>query len=218
MAFLSHSVAGVAALVWSYFPECSNHQIRSVLALTALSMSSSGCDELSGFGLVQAKAAFDLLDKYGCSAGGEDPKPLSSGGIGGCSQPLPDTIAFETNGSQNPTRKPTPQPTLGYFPIDFGHECKTLHFELLTDTHAIETSWVLKQVIDDGGSVEVASGPPKGRNYADETKYSGAVSECLDPGTYNFTISGEWFLCAMLFWCEVHMVAYIPEHALTPIP
>eukprot|EP01082_Thalassiosira_pseudonana_P012127 g10879.t1 g10879 contig40:23589-25203(-) len=32
-------VAGVAALVWGYFPECSNRQIRNVLALTAKTMS-----------------------------------------------------------------------------------------------------------------------------------------------------------------------------------
>ena len=64
-------VSGVAGLVWSYFPECTNHQIRNVLLLTAKDMGSPGCDDSYGFGLVQAKAAYDLISEKGCSAGGE---------------------------------------------------------------------------------------------------------------------------------------------------
>ena len=112
------TVAAAAALVWSYFPECSNHQLRTVLALTAkdLTSNSVGCDEKTGFGLVQAKAAYDLLDKYGCNAGGVDPTPLSSGGIGGCDQPLPKNIpgqSFPRNPAPtiNPTKRPSNQPS-----------------------------------------------------------------------------------------------------------
>lgn len=85
-------VAGVAALVWSHFPSCSNQQIRNVLAATARPLqgsSSPGCQRRAGFGLVQARAAFDLLDEYGCAAGGKDDfVPASRGAVGGCKQPL----------------------------------------------------------------------------------------------------------------------------------
>ena len=84
------SVAGAAALVWSYFPECTNYQIRNVLALTA--KSSSGCNSKTGFGLVQVKAAYDLLDEFGCIAGGQNDQ---EGVEGGChplpAKPLTDT-------------------------------------------------------------------------------------------------------------------------------
>ena len=102
-------VAGAAALVWSYFPECSNHQIRNILALTAKDVGSSGCDDKTGFGLVQAKAAYDILDKHGCEAGGVDISPVSNGVIGGCYQPLPNESS--TSPSKVPTNRPTAHPT-----------------------------------------------------------------------------------------------------------
>ena len=49
-------VAGVAALVWSHFPDCSNNQIRNVLIKTSMDRSSQGCYEYYGHGIVQAKA------------------------------------------------------------------------------------------------------------------------------------------------------------------
>jgi serine protease len=65
------TVAGAAALVWSFYPECSNNQIRNVLALTAkdVNPSSNGCNAKTGFGLIQAKAAYDMLASFGCEAG-----------------------------------------------------------------------------------------------------------------------------------------------------
>ena len=79
-------VAGVAALVWSYFPECSNNQIRNVLIKTAIDRGSSGCDQLYGHGVVQAKAAYDLLAAQGCDAGGIDFPFKLDGAPGGCEQ------------------------------------------------------------------------------------------------------------------------------------
>lgn len=63
-------VAGVAALVWSHFPQCTNKQIRAALQQTAEDLDTAGRDNYTGFGLVQAKAAANYLALNGCTAGG----------------------------------------------------------------------------------------------------------------------------------------------------
>ncbi|WP_444946002.1 S8 family serine peptidase [Microbulbifer sp. VTAC004] len=60
-------VAGVAALVWSHFPSCSNTEIRTALTATAEDLGDSGRDNAYGYGLVQAKAAYDYLATNGCT-------------------------------------------------------------------------------------------------------------------------------------------------------
>lgn len=99
-------LAGVATLIWSYFPACSNDQIRNVLLLSAKRMapSSSGCNRQVGWGLVQAQAAFSLLDEYGCKAGGESTIPRSRGALGGCKQPLPDLSLMQASANIEPSR------------------------------------------------------------------------------------------------------------------
>jgi serine protease len=59
-------VSGVAALVWSNFPQCTAGQIRNTLATTAMDLGPEGRDDSFGFGLVQAKAAVDALSENGC--------------------------------------------------------------------------------------------------------------------------------------------------------
>ncbi|MCV2370948.1 S8 family serine peptidase [Roseateles oligotrophus] len=59
-------VSGVAALVWSHFPKCSAKQIRQVLNASAMELGRPGKDPEFGFGLVQAKAAYDRLAATGC--------------------------------------------------------------------------------------------------------------------------------------------------------
>lgn len=71
----SPHVAGVAALVWSHYPQCTNAQIRSALAATAEDLGDAGRDTSYGFGLVQAKAAVDYLAQYGCAGNGDDTPP-----------------------------------------------------------------------------------------------------------------------------------------------
>lgn len=61
----SPHVAGVAALVWSHYPSCTNAQIRNTLAATALDNGDPGRDDFYGFGIVKAKAAIDMLAQ-GC--------------------------------------------------------------------------------------------------------------------------------------------------------
>lgn len=64
-------VAGVAALVWSQFPELTAIELRDVLTATAEDLGSAGYDTSFGFGLVQAKAAVDFLG----GGTGPDPEP-----------------------------------------------------------------------------------------------------------------------------------------------
>jgi subtilisin family serine protease len=59
-------VSAVAALVWSYFPTCTGEQIRKTLNNSALDLGASGRDNLYGYGLVQAKAAYDRALSLGC--------------------------------------------------------------------------------------------------------------------------------------------------------
>ncbi len=59
-------VSAVAALVWSYFPTCTGTQIRTSLGKSALDLGPVGRDVKFGFGLVQAKAAYDRIRTMGC--------------------------------------------------------------------------------------------------------------------------------------------------------
>ncbi|MFC3033843.1 S8 family serine peptidase [Pseudoalteromonas fenneropenaei] len=59
-------VSGVAALVWSHFPQCSNSQIRAALNATAKDKGAAGRDTSYGYGIVRAKAAYDYLTANGC--------------------------------------------------------------------------------------------------------------------------------------------------------
>lgn len=98
-------VAGALALVWGYFPTCSNQQIRNVFARTAwrISHDPTGCDEKTGYGIIQAKAAFDALNQFGCEFGGEDSIPF-----GGCQQI--QSLAVEMAPTVRPTEKMTSPP------------------------------------------------------------------------------------------------------------
>jgi subtilisin family serine protease len=60
-------VSAVAALVWSYFPNCSASQIRSTLDKSAQDLGAPGRDPYYGYGLVQAKAAYDRIRTAGCN-------------------------------------------------------------------------------------------------------------------------------------------------------
>jgi subtilisin family serine protease len=59
-------VSAVAALVWSYFPTCTGSQIRTSLDNSALDLGAAGRDTKYGYGLVQAKAAYDRIKALGC--------------------------------------------------------------------------------------------------------------------------------------------------------
>ena len=61
-------VAAVAALVWSYYPSCTGSQIRTTLTKSAQDLGPVGRDTKFGFGLVQARAAYDRIRTLGCGA------------------------------------------------------------------------------------------------------------------------------------------------------
>ena len=69
-------VAGAAALVWSFHPQCSATQIRNALNATAEDRGSSGRDNQYGYGIVRVAEANSYLNNNGCdgsSNGGGDP-------------------------------------------------------------------------------------------------------------------------------------------------
>ncbi|MEW5249521.1 S8 family serine peptidase [Microbulbifer sp. 2201CG32-9] len=78
-------VAGVAALVWSHYPSCAPGEIRAALDATAEDLGAAGRDNAYGYGLVQAKAAFDYLAANACS--GSNPGGGSGGGGNGGGKP-----------------------------------------------------------------------------------------------------------------------------------
>ena len=59
-------VSAVAALVWSYFPSCTGEQIRQSIDKSAKDLGTAGRDVKFGYGLVQAKAAYDRIGALGC--------------------------------------------------------------------------------------------------------------------------------------------------------
>jgi len=124
--------AGVAGLVWSHFPECTNHQIRAALLNSAADEGDTGCDNLYGHGIVDAEAAFDLLTEKGCD--GMDDLIVDSV-IGGCAQTVIPV--------------PTPPPT----PCASG---MTVEVEILTDNYPSETYWYLEDA--QGEVVEASEG------------------------------------------------------------
>ncbi|HEY3124658.1 MAG TPA: S8 family serine peptidase [Thermoanaerobaculia bacterium] len=92
-------VSGVAALVWSNFPTLTNAQIRDALESTTQDLGAAGRDNSYGWGLVQAKAAFDKLN------GGPPPPPPSctdADGDGYCSIATGGTDCNDNNARIRP--------------------------------------------------------------------------------------------------------------------
>jgi len=132
-------VAGVAGLVWMYFPNCTNVQIRHVLLHTAKDLGPGGCDTLHGFGLVQAKAAYDLLSEGNCGGdiGPIDPK-------GGCQElyeiPPPPCTSDTDCDDSHPCTIDSCDVTTGICindPISTG----IVQVNITTDYYPTETSW-----------------------------------------------------------------------------
>ncbi len=59
-------VSAVTALVWSYFPSCTATQIRNTMNYSARDLGSVGRDTKFGYGLVQAKSAYDRIVAKSC--------------------------------------------------------------------------------------------------------------------------------------------------------
>ncbi|MCW8108029.1 S8 family serine peptidase [Alteromonas ponticola] len=74
-------VAGASALVWSFFPQCTNTQIRAAINATAKDKGTAGRDNFYGYGIIQVADAYDYLNTHGCSGSG-------GGGGGGGVEPV----------------------------------------------------------------------------------------------------------------------------------
>ncbi|MBT0587758.1 S8 family serine peptidase [Alteromonas oceanisediminis] len=61
-------VSGAAALAWSFYPQCTNDEIRQALNATALDKGTTGRDVNYGHGIVQVKDAIQYLETNGCAA------------------------------------------------------------------------------------------------------------------------------------------------------
>ncbi|WP_240503629.1 MULTISPECIES: S8 family serine peptidase [Pseudoalteromonas] len=59
-------VSGAAALLWGYYPDCTNQQIREALQVTALDKGPVGRDNEYGFGVIQVLAAKHYLAQQTC--------------------------------------------------------------------------------------------------------------------------------------------------------
>ena len=122
-------VSAIAVKLLAIFPQCSNYQMRNILLRSSLEIGSNGCDEYYGYGIVQAKVAYDMLLSEGCNAGG-----MSGEAVGGCNQ-LPDT------------NSPTPSPTLSTSPTSVtlceekGDDFVAVTLSIQTDGFGSETSW-----------------------------------------------------------------------------
>jgi hypothetical protein len=78
-------VAGVAGLLISHFPDCTNNQIRNAMIAatteppTTDSRNSPGWDKYYGWGIVNAGKTYELLKNKGCvGAGGVYPNPAAN--------------------------------------------------------------------------------------------------------------------------------------------
>jgi subtilisin family serine protease len=144
-------VAGVAALVWSNFPDCNAFQIRRALVRSARQpASASTCNNNFGFGIVDAKAAYDYLTANGC---GDASASLLKGGC-----------EFDPENGFPPTPSPTP----------FNCNDDLFTLDLLTDNYGAETSWTLK----DSSSQSIGSGSGYASNTAYTEKICLTTSGC----------------------------------------
>jgi len=166
-------VAGVAAALWSYFPFCSAIQIRNILNKSAkrLDYMDSTCDKYYGHGIVQLKAAYDMIFDSGCNAAGN----IKS--VGGC-QEIPDTEIPTTPPTEveiPDTEIPTTPPTEVL--VCYGSDILAT-VEIITARFGHEISWVIT------GDKETVI--KKGSNFPDNTVTS--VKLCLPLGGYYFSI------------------------------
>jgi len=180
-------VAGVAGLLWMYFPDCKNYQIRNVLLATAKDKGDGGCDIQYGHGLVQAKKAYDLLNQGNCGGdiGENTPK-------GGCDQLYPepncdknsdcddgDVCTVDT--CDNGQCLSTPNcASCGKSKVDV---------EITIDNYGEETTYDIK----DSSDLEVMKGSGWPSNSVN------SFWKCFASGSYTFTITdgyGDGLCCS----------------------
>merc|ERR1712060_742507 len=203
-------VAGVAGLLRMYFPDCKAFQIRNAMIVTGKDKGESGCDVSYGYGIVQAKTAFEYLEANQC-----DPNESFKEPEGGCAEfsctedsdcddGNPDTINTCVSGSchtacasdgacddNDPCTTDTCTDGVCSNVLDCSNCGGVITvLELTTDNYPGETEWYLKNSSGD----EICNGS----GYSDKnTLYT--KSGCLEPDEYTFTITdayGDGICCS----------------------
>lgn len=59
-------VSGLAALIWSHYPDCNNNDIRNAINASAEDLGAAGRDQSYGYGLALAKNAYNYLNTHPC--------------------------------------------------------------------------------------------------------------------------------------------------------
>jgi len=185
-------VAGVAAALWSYFPNCTSVQIRNVLNKSAKYMPKANpeekCTPQYGHGLVQLSDAYDMITQGGCAAGGDN-----SIVTGGCDQlnniDMTESPTTSSSPSTSPTKSkspstsfapstspPTDFPTIGCADDEFG-----VMVRIITDYWAnVDFNY---WTITDMRGIEVW----RVENHESDKIYD-SVRKCLTKAPYTFTI------------------------------
>ncbi len=86
-------VSGLAALVWSHYPNCNNHDIRNAINASAEDLGSAGRDQRYGYGLALAKNAYDHLNANPCGVA----EPIITELVNGA---IVDSLASEVGENQ----------------------------------------------------------------------------------------------------------------------
>ena len=95
----------------------------------------------------------------------------------------------EVKFGQESCQQPTPQPSTSPS-ISQSIYCEQFKLDIVTDGRPTEISWHLKQIPGDNMD-SLVNGPAKNEQYESYSVYIGALSRCLPPGEYEFSINDE---------------------------
>jgi serine protease len=148
------TTSGVAALVWSNHPGCSNEEIRDALKATAEDQGTPGRDDYYGYGIIKAKAASDALSAQGC--GGTPPPPPPPGNnnpsaaFGEACTLLACT--FDASASSDSDG------LISSYSWDFGDATESMMGPLSNHTYAVAGTYTVKlTVTDNEGATDTSS-------------------------------------------------------------
>jgi len=201
-------VAAVAGILRMYFPQCKAFQIRRALISTTKDKGESGCDVRYGFGIVQAKAAYQYLLENPC-----DPNAPFKEPEGGCAE-FACSSDSDCNDGNDDTIDTCNEGTCNYAcasdaACDDGIVCTTdtcengvcthadadgyahVKVELTTDNYPSETEWTIK---DGSGVIKLQGGPYSDASTLHESQYCTTESH---EATFDITDSyGDGICCS----------------------
>jgi len=141
-------VAGVAGLLRMHFPECKAFQIRHAMILSAEDQGDAGCDDELGFGIVQAKQAYQYLQNFPCN-----PDEAFNEPTGGCTEaPPPPCDNHAACDDDDPCTTDTCAAGVCTSEMDAGKNL--IEIKVTTDQYVPETAWTMRTE----DNIELASG------------------------------------------------------------